>query len=372
MNLSNLPIIDCHVHVGDVEAASLFLSIMRRAGFKRMNLLSIISLTNVNFNPEVMYMKAIYPDYFYIFGGLDYSSTLIGFEEEGSSLKEQIDTMIEIGFDGVKMVEGKPIARKYLKIPFDSKFYKDYFEYLESLQYPLLFHVNDPEEFWDPERIPQRAKERGWYYDETYPTREDLYREVKNVLENCPNLKVIFAHFYFLSDNLERVSNLLERYKNVHLDITPGPEMYYDFSAKRDEWRRFFIQYQDRILYGTDINDRMTLEMAVNHANRIRKFLETEEPIFWGSYPTKSEPLQGFRLPDHVLGKIYAENFERIVGKKPRSINLEAAIKECERLARIVAKIRGKRKVTATKWMRTEKHVENPAEYVAKLLKEMS
>jgi len=369
MVLSNPPIVDCHVHFGDVEDANLILSIMRDAGFKRMNLLSIISPIRVNFNPEEMYMKAAYPGSFYIFGGLDYSSVLLGLDRAEPSLTEQVDTMIKIGFDGVKMVEGKPIARKFLMKPFDSKFYEEYFEYLETLQFPLLFHVNDPEEFWDPEKVPEWAKQRGWYYDQTYPTKEELYMEIENVLENCPKLKVIFAHFYFLSGDLERASTLLDSYRNVHLDITPGSEMYYDFSAKREEWRRFFIRYQDRILYGTDINNEMTLERAVNHANRIRRFLETDEPVRWGTYPGKGESLIGLKLPAHVTRKIYFENFERIVGKKPRTLNLEEAIKECERLARLISKLKGKGEFRAPLWTRPK--VENPAEYVANLLRKM-
>jgi len=370
MNLSTLPVVDCHVHFGNIKSADLILSIMKKAQFKRMNLVSVINLTSVNFNSEEIYMKATYHDAFYIFGGLDYSSILMGFDRVKPSLTEQVDTMIKIGFDGVKMVEGKPFVRKFLKIPFDSQFYKEYFEYLESLQYPLLFHVNDPEEFWDPKRVPEWAKRMGWYYDETYPTKEDLYREVGNILERCPDLKVIFAHFYFLSGDMERASSLLENYRNVYLDITPGSEMYYDFSAKRDEWREFFIQYQDRILYGTDINSEMTLERAANHANRIRVFLETDEPIMWGSYPTKDEPLRGLSLPEHVLKKIYAENFERIVGEKPRDLNLEAAVEECERLAQVTVKL-GEKKVKVPKWMSVEKRIKNPAEYVASLLKRM-
>jgi len=369
MALSDLPIIDCHVHFGDVKDADLILSIMREANFERMNLVSIISPNRVNFNPEEMYMKAAYPSSFYIFGGLDYSSILLGLGRAEPRLTEQVDALIKIGFDGVKMVEGKPLARKILMKPFDSEFYKEYFEYLETLQFPLLFHVNDPEEFWDPDKVPEWAKQRGWYYDSTYPTKEELYMEVGRVLENSPKLKVIFAHFYFLSGDLERAASLLDNYRNVHLDITPGSEMYYNFSAKREEWRAFFIKYQDRILYGTDINNGMPLEEAVNHANRIRRFLETDEPIRWGTYPGKDEPLIGLKLPEHVTRKIYSENFKRIVGTEPRPLNLEAAIDECLRLARLVSKIKVKGEYRAVSWIRPR--VKNPAKYVADLLMKM-
>jgi len=365
--LCDLPVVDCHVHFINIDSTDKMLEIIKKAGLKRMNLLSVAAPMRLNFNPEEIYVKAVHPNLFYAFGGLDYSSAFLGSAKAEPSLTKQVDTLTEIGFDGIKMIEGKPFSRKIFKTPLNSEFYREYFEYVESLQFPILSHVNDPEEFWDPEQIPPSAKAAGWFYDETYPKKEELYAEVSNVLRNCPDLKVIFAHFYFLSGDLERASRLLEEYKNVHLDITPGSEMYYNFSARREDWREFFIRYQNRIFFGTDISDRSNVENAVNHVRRIRRFLETDEPITWGTYPKKKEPLIGFKLPKHVLGKIYAENFERIVDKKPRKLNLEAAISECQRIARIIKKIdKVELAVTLPKWIASEK---NTAKHIANILK---
>ncbi|MEM3041898.1 MAG: amidohydrolase family protein, partial [Nitrososphaerota archaeon] len=226
MGFLKTKIIDCHVHFEDIDHADLMISILKEARFERMNIVSAVSSFRVNFNPEAIYMKTVHPEFFYAFGGLDYSSVSSGSGEAEPSLIKQVDAMRQVGFDGIKMVEGKQTERKRLNIPFDSKFYKEYFEYVESLQYPLLFHVNDPEEYWDLDQIPSWAIQRGWFYDETFPTREQLYNEVGNVLENCPDIKVIFAHFYFLSADIERASKLLDDYKGVHLDLTPDPVMY--------------------------------------------------------------------------------------------------------------------------------------------------
>ena len=371
MIFSDLPVIDCHAHIGKVEDANLILSIMKEAGFKRMSLLSILC-HRVNLNPEVIYMKAAHPDYFYIFGSIDYSSILMGLERAEPSLTEQVDALIEIGFDGIKMVEGKPVARKILKKRFDGEFYKEYFEYLEAIQFPVLFHIGDPEEFWDPEKVPEWARRMGWYYDETYPTKEELYGEVRNVLENYPRLKIIFAHFYFLSGDVERASNFLDDNGNVYLDIAPGSEMYFNFSAKREEWRDFFIQYQDRILYGTDITNGETIEGAVRHANRIKRFLETDDPIMWEIPGGKSEILLGLNLPNHVTRKIYSENFERIVGGRPRTLNLDAAIEECKRIAEIVPKLRVMElEILFSRIPWAISKIENPARYVADFLRKM-
>jgi len=342
--LMNLPVVDSHVHFWDINSTENMLNITREARYHRVNVASIISREKVNFNPEALYLKAKYPSLFYAFGGLDYSAVFMGSKQAEPSLPEQVNKLMGMGFDGIKMVEGKPLVWKMLQIPFDSDFYEGFFAHVESLGFPVLFHVNDPEEFWDAEKVPKWAKERGWFYDNTYPTKEQLYAEVENVLNRCPNLKVIFAHFYFLSADLERAARLLDEYENVHLDLTPGIEMFYNFSAKWDAWRNFFISYQDQLVYGTDISSGQTLEQAVARAWLVRNFLETDEefpvpPSADSLLGQPEAPLKGMKLPPSVLEKIYAKNFERIAGKKPKELNLKAAIAECRRIGKIATRL---------------------------------
>jgi len=346
MDLSSfrdIPVVDCHVHFWDFRTEEGMMKIKDACRFARINLLSIYDRAKVNQNPECMYLKARHPVSFYAFGGLDYSAIFSGLRVAEPSLCKQVDDMIDIGYDGVKMVEGKPTERKVIPIRFDDDFYKDYFAHLESLGFPLLFHVNDPEEFWDPQKAPSWAKEQGWFYDDTYPTKEQLYSEVESVLDRCPDLKVIFAHFYFVSADLERASDFLERHKRVCLDLTPGIEMYYNFSAKGEEWREFFIRYQDRIIYGTDIGGGQSIEEAKSRAWIVRKFLETGDEF---TVPEGGDsllggpqiPFRGLDLPNVALEKIYAKNFERLAGPEPRRLDLRKAIVECRRIAEIAAK----------------------------------
>ncbi|MEM2915489.1 MAG: amidohydrolase family protein, partial [Candidatus Bathyarchaeia archaeon] len=218
----NLSVIDCHVHFWNYKDEENIIKIKDACRFSKMNVVSTYNRIKVNENPEGIYLKAKNPESFYVFGGLDYSSIFSGKKEAEPSLVKQVDNMIDMGLDGIKMVEGKPTARKVIQIRFDSEFYRDFFSYLESQGFPLLFHVNDPEEFWDPEKVPIWAKEHGWFYNSSYPTKEQLYEEVEIVLDRCPNLKVIFAHFYFVSADIEKARDLLENNKNVYLDLTPG------------------------------------------------------------------------------------------------------------------------------------------------------
>jgi hypothetical protein len=72
--------------------------------------------------------------------------------------------------------------------------------------------------------------------------------------------------------------------------------------------RKFFIDYQDRILFGTD--QRVSEEMYRNHF----RWLETPDEYFdyWGSPRQGRWKIYGLDLPDPVLRKIYYQNAENI------------------------------------------------------------
>jgi predicted TIM-barrel fold metal-dependent hydrolase len=155
------------------------------------------------------------------------------------------------------------------------------------------------------------------------------------VLDSHSNLKIVLCHFYFISADLERATEFLNRYKNANFDLTPGIELIYNISRRRDDWRDFFIKYQDRILFGTDIATWQTKQEAIVRIWIVRKFLESDEEFFTPNTADElltryKEPFIGLKLPEGVLKKIYFENFQRLWGNKPRKVEMDAAIKFCE------------------------------------------
>jgi predicted TIM-barrel fold metal-dependent hydrolase len=190
--------------------------------------------------------------------------------------------------------------------------------------------------------IPPDAKTMGWSYsDGTYPSKEKLYERVERVLSRFPNLKVVFAHFYFLSANLKRASAIMDTYSNVNFDITPGSEMYYNFSREPEETRRFFINYQDRIVFGDDTAIRkkedIPKERTITKIFVMRNFLETDERLDKSfSIIERKGEIQGIKLPVSVLNKIYQDNYLRIVGEDPCRLNITLAGKYCHRVGQIL------------------------------------
>ena len=79
--------------------------------------------------------------------------------------------------------------------------------------------------------------------------------------------------------------------------------------APRDQVRNFLIKYQDRIIYGTDLDllaDAKTEETLNDWQSayvRDWKFLATDEAM-----EVNGKKVQGLELPEPVLRKIYHTN----------------------------------------------------------------
>jgi len=337
--MSDYSLIDCHTHLTKegAEAGTRLLSRAAEGGIDSIAILVIAGLKARNGNPAGLLAKARHPDRIFLFAGLDYTALAEEVEHRFTfPFGKQVERLIAIGCDGVKMLNGKPDVRRASGIALDSPVYEACFARLAETGMPLLWHVNDPEEFWNPDLAPEWARKAGWLYDDSFPSKESLYGECQRVLRRHPNLKVIFAHFHFLSADLPRAAALLERFSNACFDLAPGIEMFHNFSAAPEIAREFFLRYQERIIFGTDLVE----DSPLSRIRVIRNCLEsdetfpvpTDERLFWPDYRTT---LRGLRLPPEVLGKIYADNFRRLVGNTPRPLNLSAAREELERIASI-------------------------------------
>lgn len=353
--MAKLPITDCHTHFGgdDLNAIDAMLEQEARSGIDELAILISSFPGRVNGNPAGLYAKARHPEKIYLFAGLDYSAIARNVDHRWTySLARQIDRVAAMGCDGIKMLNGKPNYRRSSGLALDCVIYDDYFARLEERGFPVLWHVNDPEEFWNPAEAPEWARAPGWLYDENFPSKESIYQECERVLQAHPKLNIIFAHFHFLSDDLRRAAAFLDRHPTVSFDLAPGIEMLHNFTKRPGEARDFFMKYQDRIVFGTDLAPKgLDSRLWV-----VRNFLEadeefhvpTDEPLFWPDHRTM---IRGIALPQEVLRKIYSDNFRRHVSPAPQPLDRELVLAELDRLTVLLdalgAKPNGARRVAA-------------------------
>ena len=149
---------------------------------------------------------------------------------EGMDLVTQYKEMMEIGFDGIKLIEGKPTCLKPLGGTLLFPTLDRFFAEAEHDGTHIVFHVNDPDEFWDYDLAPQWCKDTGWFYgDGTYPDFKVVVKEIEAILNKYPKLNVTFAHFFFYAKYPDKLEAMFKKYKNMAVDITPGTEMYFAF-----------------------------------------------------------------------------------------------------------------------------------------------
>jgi predicted TIM-barrel fold metal-dependent hydrolase len=311
-------LIDGHAHLFSTDGWDHIRIVQDRIGAEATNLACLPAWKKEFLAQNLLGLacKAAYPGRIYCYGGLGY------FPAGRSDFADQARRLFEAGCDGIKMLEGKPDTRRETG-PLDASRYDAFYDFLQSGARPILFHVADPESYWDPAGISEWARQRGWFWgDGRFPGREQLYGEVDRVLARFPRLRVVLAHFYFLSADPDRLSRLLDRAEGVALDMAPGTTIYVHISNDPARWRAFFARYQDRILLGTDSflagvpRNEEEIAAAVRHVQTIRRFLETDDRFeAWNG-----KRLRGLALDRPVLEKIYRTNFQRYAGVRPAPV----------------------------------------------------
>lgn len=322
------PVIDSHYHIYGWYGADgrefwdSTLDYCRARNFRTINLNALPSVKrDVSNNIIAALYKLRHPE-IYAHGGLTYDVYPVPeVMTEGMDPLTQYRELMEIGFDGVKMLEAKPTEIKVIGRRVCDELYEPFFAAIERDGTHMVWHSGDPDFFWDPAQTTPWRIERGWFYgDGTYPTYEDIYRQVDAVLLRHPKLNVTFAHFFFLAEDPQQLErDYFEKYPNVNVDLTPGVEMYGSFGKNPEYFRDFFIRHADRIEFGTDSSDRCTVEINMGKCDPVFEFLTTDHSLGAWNYQ-----FRGLELPEEVTDKILGGNFIRRVSQSPKPIQVQA------------------------------------------------
>lgn len=132
---------------------------------------------------------------------------------------------------------------------------------------------------------------------------------LERVLQRHPDLVIVAAHGAWLlcqDAQIDFLRYLLKTYPNLYVDLAATDQFYH--LVNQENLRDFFIEYSDRILFGTDIvgiTDSEIPGLAIRYA-RSFQILETRDRVegsFFGDTITS-----GLNLPKEVLEKIYYKN----------------------------------------------------------------
>jgi hypothetical protein len=201
------------------------------------------------------------------------------------------------------------------------------FEFIRRRNKVLVGHLGEPRNCWLPiEQMTVNGdkeyfREHPQYYMYQHPempTYEEQMAARDRMLDRNPKIKFMGAHMASLEWSVDRLAAFLDRYPNAVVDLAARMgQVQFQSNQDREKVRRFFIRYQDRLLYGTD-----TAQNAVDKGRELRReahetwlrdwrYLNTEETF---KDPELDAPVHGLGLPRDVVRKIYSANAERWYG----------------------------------------------------------
>ena len=313
---ARFPVIDVHQHVNDARARNEHMPLARLLEIMdQCNIQKIVILTGMwgeQLQKVVDEMVKPYPNRFMVFTQIDYSK--IDDPDFSAKQVEQLRDSVRRGARGLKILKDLGLGDKDKSgklVPIDDPRLDPIWEECGRLGIPVAIHTSDPEAFFTPvdnhnERYEELHQNPTWsFYGPGIPSKEALLAERNHVFEKHPHTTFIALHVANWPENLDAVSAWLDKY----------PNMVVEFGARQAELGRqprraykFFIDYQDRVLFGTDSEPETDM-----YANYFR-WLETADEYFpyWG-YPGQGRwEIYGLQLPDQVLEKVYHKNADRV------------------------------------------------------------
>jgi predicted TIM-barrel fold metal-dependent hydrolase len=201
---------------------------------------------------------------------------------------------------------------------------KPIFDRLERGNIVVLGHQAEPLNCWLPfEKMTIRSdrdyfREHPQYYMYRHPeipSHEAQLAARDHMLAQHPLLRFDSVHLASLEWDVTRIAHFLDRFPKANVDVAARmSHLEYQATRNRQKVRQFMLRYQDRILYGTDIEvapEGSATAAAEAHKAWVEdwRFLNTAEEM----HSTEFEPaFRGLALPKAVVEKIYSGNARKM------------------------------------------------------------
>jgi len=310
--------IDVHVHVFKTDPA--FQAMLERLHLKLVDILVM--------DDTLPYRKALGPQIkdaqALVLSGRGHVALCTTFDpyrfEDASFTSDAIKQINQNFADGAVAVKiwkniGMEIKNREGKFVMadDPKFepiYKDIAEHGKT----LMSHQAEPDVAWGP---PDPSDPSWSYYQENpqwflynkpgFPSKQEILAARDHILGENPKLRMVGVHLGSMEKSLDNISSHLDRYPNFAVDM--AARMDYLIITPPEKVRAFLIKYQDRVLYGTDLDflpDADVADVVKDwQSTYIRdwKYLATDETVEYGG-----KQFHGLKLPEPVLQKIFRSN----------------------------------------------------------------
>jgi len=336
----NLPRIDVHAHIllgSSLKAARFF----EASGIAMAVNLSGASADH-GFEEFVVDSEVSY-GHIVPFATLDFDET--SQPGYGARLAASLASARKAGARGLKISKALGLAVKGPDgklLAVDDPGLDPVFEKAGELKMPVAIHVGDPQAFWQPpgpqnERFDELLAHPEWSFHDAWkrgdiPSWQKLFEAFLRRVARHPKTIFIGVHFGNAPEEPDLVKKALDKYTNLYIDTAARLPAIgrTDANHNAQNMRAFFLAYQDRILFGTDIafsrqgepvmfgsvgTDPPTEADAKQFFESTYRYFETADTDIPSPTPIQGKwHLSGVDLPLPVLEKIYFRNAEKLLG----------------------------------------------------------
>lgn len=237
---------------------------------------------------------------------------------------DYLEQSIENGAIGVKVWKNIGMELRDENDDFvmiDDSQFDPIFQYLSDESIPLFGHIGEPKNCWLPLEEMTVANDRDYFENNPqyhmhlhpeYPSYEEIIAARDAMLDKNPDLTFFGAHLGSMEWSIEMMSEHLDKYPNMILGMAHRiPHLQYLAQQNHEALREFFIKYQDRFLYSTDLqlydssDPEEVRQLAADTWRSDWEFFVTDNTLeVWqveGNF-------QGLKLPKEVVDKLYRDN----------------------------------------------------------------
>lgn len=198
------------------------------------------------------------------------------------------------------------------------------FDFIEKSNKTLLGHLGEPRNCWLPLEQMTVTNDREYfeqhpeyhmYLHPEFPSYEDQLTARDHMLEKHPGMRFVGAHLASLEWSTDEIAKRLDAFPNMAVDMAERiSHLQYQAANDHQKVRDFFIQYQDRLLYATDITIDDTHEVSAFLTSAYKtwiqhwKFFTSDD---WMEVPEVNNAFRSLHLPKEVVDKLYWSNAQK-------------------------------------------------------------
>jgi hypothetical protein len=194
------------------------------------------------------------------------------------------------------------------------------FDHVRRSGRTLLTHIAEPYGCWQPlnpedPHYGYYSRNPQWhmYGKPEYPSHSRLMEARDAMIAKNPDLRVVGAHVGSLEWDVDEAAARLRRFPNFALDVSARlADLAWQDTAKV---RKFFLDFPDRILFGTDVVMRQDLtavgdEERSRILNSLRETYRAWFPYFesHGRVTVRGREVDALGLPENILERFYITN----------------------------------------------------------------